>query len=188
MEIKNLVGKLINQLAGSKNKILNIGLIILTVIIASNMYRNKAKDVQLLNAKKDTELKKNSALEQIKQLEKSIESYKNIFNKKDASLIINTINNIARDSNVKIISIKPSNERKESVYTSYPFLLTVSADNYHCIGKFISGIESHPDIYFVDAITITIEDIRQAQNLEQGLKPITRVMVNLTLSKIVFKD
>lgn len=178
MEISDAIKNLTNQLGKGKNKILNIVLIISTLIIAPNIYVSKAKNIESLNAKKDTELKKNEVLDRISYSEKRIKYYKNLFNKKDASLIMNTVNNIARDSNIKIVSIKPGTEQKEPVYTKYPFLLTIAADNYHTLGKFISKIESHPDAYFVDEINIRTQG--------QAPKPQDNLTVNLTLSAIVF--
>ncbi len=189
MEIGDSIKNLTNRLGRGKTKILNIALIILTVIIAPNVYKSNARSIASLNIRKDTESKKNGVLGEISQSEKMIKFYKNLFNKKDASLVINTINNIARDSNVKIISIKPGAEEQEPVYTRFPFVLTVSADSYHGIGKFISKIENHPDVYFVDAISIKTQEVSREQDRESGLglKAANRVIVNLTLSIIIFK-
>lgn len=181
----------IENLAGwsGKGKILNIILVIATLIIAPNIYRSKSRGVESLNARKETETKKNQALSRISQLEKKIKLYEERLSKKDASLVMNTINSLARDANIKIISIKPGGEEKEEFYTKYPFVLAVSADSYHAVGKFISRIENHSDLHFVDYINIRIQDtsrILSAEPQEED-KPKTRLIVNLTLSLIVFK-
>lgn len=175
----NSLKDLTNRLGKGKNKIVNIALIILTLIAAPNIYISKAKKSESLNAQKAIELKKNEVLGRIARSEKKIKFYKDLFSKKDASLIMNTVNSIARDSNVKIILIKPGTEERESVYTKYPLVLTINVDGYHGLGKFISRIENHPDIYFVDEINIKTQSAAS--------QPSSALTVNLTLNVIVFK-
>lgn len=188
MEIAGALKNLINRFGKGTNKIFYIALSILTIIFSQNSYKSKAQSLRALNSQKDAQLKKNAVLAQIQQSEKRIELYKNFFSKKDASSLINTINNMARDSNIKIISIKPGREEAVSVYTRYPFILNISANSYHAVGKFISKIENHPDVYFVDAMNIKMREVSQASDIESGNGQLAnRLAVNLVLSVIVFK-
>lgn len=182
--------KLIDLLLKGKKRFLSIGLIILTLIIASSIYRNQSKGIESLNVKKDTEIKKNEVLKETSQLETRIKFYKNLLSKKDASLVINTISNIAKDSNVMLISIKPSTEENQPLYIKYPFVLVIGADSYHAIGKFISKIENQSDIYLVEAISIKLQGGSQRQEKESAgvPEPTNKLIVNLTLSIIAFKD
>ncbi len=146
---------LINQ---HKNKILNIAIVIIALIIANNIYKAQANAVALLRENKDVELKKNALLGDVKASEDKMNTYKDAINKKDASSVINTIGDIANESGVKITSLRPGEEKASQFYTTYPFDLVVNAETYHDIGKFISRLESHPDIYMVELADIRTEE------------------------------
>jgi Tfp pilus assembly protein PilO len=108
-------------------------------------------------------------------------SYKKFFNK-DSSQVINTLNNIARDSSVKIISIKPQAEIILPIYTKCPFDLSINVDSYHILGRFISKIESYSDVYIVEKIDI--KSVGQILRTGQEYK----LDVNLRISAISLKD
>lgn len=164
-----------------KNKILNIAIVILALIIAYNIYKGQNRTLGSLKENKDIEIKKNAVLSDISQLEKKIISYKNLFNKKDISLVMNTINSIAKGTNIKIILIRPQRERDYPVYIKYSFDLVINAKDYHQVGKFISKIESSPDIYMIDSVNIKL--LPESQLAEQ----IYKLTVELTLSTVFFK-
>ena len=174
---------LINEYRKNKNKILNILIIIVALFFARRIYIIQTKNINSLSEKKDAELKRKELLEDISQAEKKVGSYKSVINNKDISLVINTLRNIARDSSIKIVSIKPQTEQDYLVYTKYFFDLVITAGDYHRIGKFMSKIESHPDIYIVENISIR-------SNLEakmRGKDKIDKLTVNLRLSTILLK-
>lgn len=157
-----------------KNKILNLAVIIVAFIIAGNIYKQQTKDIESLKSKNNMETKKNAVIENISKLEKSISAYKNFLAKKDASSVINTISNIAKESGVKIASVRPLAEQRYPDYIKSPFSLALSAPNYDSLGRFISKIESYQDVYMVEAIEARFHE--QAKELT----------VNLTVSSIAF--
>jgi hypothetical protein len=144
----------IELLEKNKNKILNFGIIILALFIALQIYRVGNQQVDFLIQEKDDELKKNTVIEEIANLEKRIEAYKKVFVKKDISAVMATLSGIAKISSVKIISIKPSDEEVYPNYIKSTFLINVSAPSYHFLGDFISRIESHKDIFLVGAVSV----------------------------------
>lgn len=158
----------------NKNKILNLAVIILAFIIAGNIHKQQTKEIESLKSKKNMETKNNAAIENIGKLEKSINAYKNLLVKKDVSSVINTVSNIAKESGVKIISVRPVSEKKYPDYIKFPFSLMLSAADYHTLGGFISRIESYQDVYVVEAVEI------RSQEQKKGLT------VNLTISSIAF--
>lgn len=175
MDLANFVNKY-------KNKILNIIIIIFAVMVANNIYKVQNRITQSLKQNREAEIKKNELLDNIGQLEKKVNVYKNLLNKKDISLVMNTINNIARNSGVKIISIKPAGTSDYSVYVRYPFDLIITANSYHNIGTFISNIESYTDVYIIDSINIR----PVAENIEKGQIP--KFNVDLKVSTVFFKE
>ncbi len=165
-----------------RNKLLNAAVILLTLIIVVNIYKGQNMSLELLRGAKDSELKKNEVLGVIAQAEKRLNTYKNFFNKKDSSLMVNTISNIARDSNVKIIAISPRGQENRQVYTKYPFDLTIGVDSYHAVGKFISNIENSNEVFFIDKVIIKPVEKGPATESKYNL------IVSLTISAVSLKN
>jgi Tfp pilus assembly protein PilO len=165
-----------------KNKLLNAGVILLTLIILVNIFKSQNQSVGVLRAEKDLESNKNEVFSNISQAEKRLATYKNIFSKKDPAHLINLLSSIARDSSVKIIAINPRPQESRQVYIKYPFDLTVGVDNYHAIGKFASSIENSNEIFFIDKATI--------KPMEKSLTSENKysLMVGLTISAIALKN
>lgn len=183
------IGKKLRDLfIKDRNRALSIVLVLATIIICRQIYKIQAKHVESLNVKREVELKKNEVLGEISQSEKEIENYKGLLKRKDASLVINLVSKIAKDYNVKVISIKPNAQENYSGYVKYPFALTLSADSYHKVGKFINKIESDPDIYFFDALNIKLQEKEQFLNEAQEGLPKTgnELIVDLILNVIAF--
>lgn len=172
-----------------KNRFLSIALILLTLVVATYIYRTQSKYTNQLNVKKDAESKKNELFNQLSQSEKKLQYYKGFFNKKEASSVINTITKIAKDSNIKILSIKPNKEDKRLEYIKYPFVLSFSVDSYHAIGKFISKLENYPDLYFLEVLSIELQETSQklGEGAEERVKVSNKLTVDLTFSIIAFE-
>ncbi len=168
--------KVTDLINAHKNKLLNIAVIILALIVANNINKSQNKDIGSLQVKEDAEVKKNQVLASISDSEKRINFYRKMFHKKDMSSVINTISNIANGLDIKIISIRPDNEKSYPVYIEYPINLVISAKDYHSIGKFISKIESSSDIYLVGELNIEASSGSQAP--EEGYAITARLGLN----------
>jgi Tfp pilus assembly protein PilO len=171
MDVINLINKY-------KEHVLNIIIIIIALIIAFNNFKAKTRDLVLLKAKLNTEVKKNDVLKDVSRLGEITTSLKNNINNKAISSVINTLGNIANEAGVKIILIKPYNENYQGVYTRYPFESVVSSNSYHGVGKFISLIENSPDIYTVENLVIT-------SNPKEGED---RILTKLILNTILINN
>lgn len=143
------------NLANSKNKIINIAIILCAIILSYNVYKKQAQSIALLKQSKELEAKKNDVLSEIVAEEKKMDLYKKFVNKKDVATIINRLGNIANDARVIINSIKPLEKQDYPVYVRYPFNFSVTARTYADAGKFISKLENSPDIYIVESTTIS---------------------------------
>lgn len=160
-----------------KNKIVNFAFIIVIVLIAYNfIYKIQLQDIEELKKKKNVEIKKKEVLVSISQLERRINAYKSLLAKRDKDLIIANLGNLAKESKIKIISIKPRPEQRYADYIMLPFDLVVTAADYHTLGWFISKIESHRDIYLIEAANV------RSETRTGGLT------VNLTLNSIIYTD
>ncbi len=138
----------------NKNNIFNLGIVILALFIAFQIYKGVDEKLSSLAQQKDNELKKNEASDEIAGLEKKIDSYKKVFVKRDLSAVIETISSIAKKCSVKVSSIKPYREEAYPDYIKSSFEITIDAPDYHALGNFVSQVESYQDIYFVDEVGI----------------------------------
>ena len=171
----------VELLVKNKNKILNFGIIFLALIIAFQIYKSGNQQINSLTQAQEYELKKNKVSEDIAVLEKRIEGYKKVFVKKEMGSVMDTLSNIAKNSSVKISSIKPINDEAYADYIKSSFLITVSAPDYHSLGNFISRVESYKDIYFVDEVNIALVESNQAKGTMN-----TGLWVNLKISTISY--
>lgn len=165
-----------------KNTFLNIGVIIIFLVITNGIYKNQNLTAKKLEKDREAEIKKNAALTAISTLEKKIGLYRNFLNKKDLSSIINNISNIAKESQIKIISIRPQNEKDQGDYIKYPFSLSITAKDYHQLGQFIAKLESSSDIYIIESIAV-----RPRAAEAQPSKQAEKVSAELTLSTVLLK-
>ncbi|MDD4980859.1 MAG: type 4a pilus biogenesis protein PilO [Candidatus Omnitrophica bacterium] len=188
MKIEYPKGELISLFKQYKGKIPAIVIIIFTLFAAAGIYKSQANILRSMNLRKDRELNKNRVLGEISQSEKKIESYQGMLMEKNAPAIIDKITKLAKDSNIKIISIEPGPQEKHPLYTRYPFILAINAGSYHAVGKFISKIENYSDLYFVNAATIKPAEGSGAsgQKSDKGGPATDKLRVNLTLSIIAF--
>lgn len=169
-----------------KNKIFNAAVIALALIIAVKIYGVKTQGINLLSEKKASEQKRTQLLKNISQWEKKIGAYGGIFNqqKKDAPFLINTIGKLAGEAQVKITLIKPGEKEKFPLYARYPLNLVVESDSYHALGNFISKLENHPDVYFLD--TLELQKGSPDNILETNKREVLRGTLNLSI--IFFND
>lgn len=174
------LGYLIYQVNKYKNKIVNIGIIVLALIIANNIYKAQATAVKSLRQSKDTEIQKNEILGDIGRSEKKISAYKRALEKKDV-LVIDDLTDMAGGCGVKIISVKPAAEKAYPVYIKYFFDLVISTQNYHQVGKFISKIENSPNIYIIERLNI--KPFSGTEGRGEG----ARISAVLTVSTVFFK-
>lgn len=165
----------------NKSKLLNSGIIILAVFIAFQIYKTADQNINTLTIKKNDELERNRVTEEIAGLEKKIEIYKSIFPEKDMGSMVEAISNIAKNSSVNIVSIKPIGEEAGADYLKTSFLITVSSPGYHSLGNFISQIEANKDIYMVGEVGINSADSRTSI---EGTN--TDLSVNLKISTISY--
>lgn len=154
LDIKSIAGIVTRY----KNIILNIILVLAAVFISLRIYANQQKNMGLLDKKKVDELNKNKMAGEISQSEKKIIAYRDYLNKKDVNSVIGTIGELAVSSSIKLVSVRPEKEQPLQVYIKQPFTLSLAVPDYHTLGKFIAKLESHPDIYIVNSISVMPND------------------------------
>ncbi|MFA5199771.1 MAG: type 4a pilus biogenesis protein PilO [Candidatus Omnitrophota bacterium] len=169
----------------NKNRLLNLGIILLAVFIAFQIYKNADLEVKELDKKKANELKRNQEMEQIANLEVKIESYKRVFTKKDISYVLDSVSKIAKNAQVKFVSIKPMDSEASLDYIKSAFLITVTSPTYHALANFINQVESSVDLYIVGEVSITSSNLGYSMGQEQDNSDLT---LNLKINTILLNN
>ena len=148
----------------NKNKIINSGVILLAIFAAVYLFNLQSQQFVSLEANKEEEVKKNEVLESLSRVEKRINSYKHTLNKKDLGGVIGAMTDIARETGVKVISVKPGTDQPYADYIKTSFLIVIKVPDYHALGKFISKVENYKDLFLVEDVNITLTGISQIDN------------------------
>ncbi len=172
----------LDQITKYKNTIINVALVVLALFFAFRIYEAQNKKIIVLKEKAENEVKKNDVLEEITAIEQKIGVLKKSVNSKDMNTSLNTIAAIAKENSVKIISIRPTEQTTFALYVKYPFELMVSVDSYHSLGKFISKLENHPNVFSVDVLEM------RPQEFLQGEKLVTKLTVKMIISTLLFQN
>jgi Tfp pilus assembly protein PilO len=159
-----------------QKNILNIGVFLVCVFIAHKIFVTQMQQVASIQAETEKAQQKNAVLTEIAQSEKRLKNLRRSINNKDETSIINTLNAIAKDCNVKIVEWKPVPPEKVLGYVRYPFALNIALDNYHTLGKFMSALESNPFLFTIENISV---------NNDEAGHSIYRLHVNLEVSTIL---
>ncbi len=168
------------QLDNIRGKIFNILIIGLALIIANNTYKTQSRRILALKQQKEVELKKQVVLEDINRSYSKISAVRALINKKEISTVVNSLADIAKECYIQIDSLKPGNEEQFTEYSVFPFELSVNADNFHHLGKFISKLESSSDFYIVRKL-----DFHLTGRFSTGQNKLT---TNLVIATVLIKD
>lgn len=166
-------------LSKNKNKLINAGIVVAAVFVSLYLYAMQSQQIITLEESKNQEVQKSEVIDSLNLAEKRIGAYKNTFTRKDLSLVIGDMTEIAKDTKVKVISVKPGIEQSYSDYIKSSFLIVVNVPDYHALGQFISKLENHKDMFFVEDVNIsTFSDSREEGTSKSGLD------INLKISSI----
>lgn len=173
-----------------KKNYFSIAMVIFTIITSLVINKSQEKKIESLSIERDAEMKKSQALLDISNSEKAMKSLKNTLAKKDIVSVTDILTNTAKASNIALVSVKKSSEENQALYTSSRFICVIGADSYHDIGKFISKIENHPGIFYIDAMSVNAAQ-EESPEADKGLfriqKEKNKLNVDLILSIIAFK-
>jgi Tfp pilus assembly protein PilO len=144
------INDVLNELLKNRKIIINIGLFILTFIVSWQINTKFNKINTALKEQIILERRKNELVDRLINSEKKLLYYKDILKKKETPKIINSLTRLAQESGVKIVSIRPERAKEYAIYAKVPLRLSLHAENFHNIGKFISKLESLSDLYKIE--------------------------------------
>jgi Tfp pilus assembly protein PilO len=163
-----------------KNKVINTAIFLLAVLFSRNIYQQQLRVADSYRQREEIEVKKNAVLEDIRQLEKKIQAYKNFVNRKDISVAMNIMSEIAQVCSINVISIRPGQQKEYPSYVRHFFDLKLEANNYHSLGEFVSKLESRSELYSVEHL-----EIIPVYSSDKGKRLLS---VGLDVSTILLKD
>jgi Tfp pilus assembly protein PilO len=181
MDLKNIK---LNKVSLPKDKstLIHVGMIILALIIARNIYGIQVKRAATLEHNKDVEIKKNELAKDINKAEKRINAYRKVLAEKDTNALINSLTQMAARSAIKVTSVRPEGEREYDAYNKITIRLNILARDYHKIGQFISTLENAPELYIIEYLAI--KPLTQAgENADND-----RLSADLSATAIIPKD
>ena len=152
-----------------KNKVVNIIIIIVALVITSKIYEQQIKQAQKLKQEINAEIIINAELAKISGLEGKINAYKKLLVNNDPNAAINVISAIAKELGIKIQGIKPLDAQNNPDYTKFLFQLSINVSSYHALGKFISNVENSADVYIVESLKITPNEVNPTKELSVNL-------------------
>lgn len=175
-----------NLISQPKNHLFSIAIIVLVLILTKNSFKNQINKIESFKAKIELEKKKNEKLLFIDKLTKKFESLKKMVNNKDLSKIINRVGDLAKSSSVTIISIRPLDETMSGPYVKHSFGLAIVADSFHSIGKFISKLENHSDIFMIESLSIRLGS--EGKRGQVQVMETSNIVADLKLTTILVMD
>ena len=108
-----------------KDHIINLGVILVFVFVAVNIYRGQMAKIADARVRNEMEKKKNAALGEISQLEKKSDLMRKTVNNKDVSGMMDIFGQLAREAEVSLISFRPEKEETFPLYARYPAELII---------------------------------------------------------------
>lgn len=169
----------------AKNTVLNTVILLIGCFIAFKIYTSQVAVITSLREKKESEIKKNEALQGIGRTKKQLTEYVKFVNNKDIDSILHTIGKIAQESGVEIVSLRPGKIAERSLFMVYYFNIRLRVNTFHKVGEFISMLESNPDIFTV--VSVNMEPDISYTNLSQDKKE-DMLITDLQIITVLVKD
>ena len=136
-----------------KKHLLNAVVIAAAVFVSFKIYAYQGQERAKLIQQKEQEMQKNQVILHISRLEKKFALYKKLFTSSPTT-VIDTLGEYAKMSGVRIVSLRPGPEIGGEIFTKFPFDVTIAADGYHSVARFISSLENSSDVYIVENLSL----------------------------------
>jgi hypothetical protein len=153
-----------------KDKIINGAVMLGAILAAFYLYGIQNQQLFSIEESKNEEIRKSEIIESLNRVEKRINGYKKTFTGKDLGSVIDAMTEIAKDTRVRIVSVKPGIDQREAEYIKSSFLITVKAADYHALGNFMSRLENYKDLFLVEDMEISVfTDSHSGKKLDSDL-------------------
>jgi hypothetical protein len=161
----------------NKNKFFALVVILFAFLIAYRIYEWRGSQIASLSSGIVEEEEKNKILVDIGKLNEGLNLYYALLAKQDSGVAMSDINNIAKDTGVKIASMQPLGESLSAEYSKFSFDLSVVAPDYNVLAKFINRLETFERIYFIEYSNIDSPSYNKDKELRVNLRISTIVLL-----------
>jgi len=144
----------IKMVLKNPQRIINIVLIIISLILSLNIYNGQKKELLNYQKRLDSEKNKNELLRELSVLENKLRECRNALKIKDTSEMISTVTELSEKAGLKILTVKPQPEEDNPLYKKSRLKLLLEAEDYHAIGNFIAQLEANEDLYKIESLSI----------------------------------
>jgi len=144
----------IGKLEKHKDNILKAVIIIISLIISYNIYQFQDKQLGRLQESLKMNKKKLILLKGMKATQAELDAYKDLLIQSAGGSPITALNTFAKNSEVNVDSLRPEQSKRSENFKETAFSLNLSAKSYHSFAKFISMVESGPQIFIIESLTI----------------------------------
>ncbi|MFY9402232.1 MAG: type 4a pilus biogenesis protein PilO [Candidatus Omnitrophota bacterium] len=161
----------------NKNKFFALVIILFSFLIVYKVYEWQSSQIASLSSDIVEEEEKNKILVDIGELEDRLNVYYALLAKQDSDVVMLDINNIAKDTGVKIASMQPLGESLSGEYSKFRFGLSIVAPDYNTFAKFINKLETFERIYFIEYSDIDSPSYNKDKELRANLRINTIVLL-----------
>ncbi|MCM8797470.1 MAG: type 4a pilus biogenesis protein PilO [Candidatus Omnitrophica bacterium] len=140
-----------------KNRIVNLFIIALALFIAFNIHAKQSKQARAYKDKITVETEKNVLLKKLEDIIKDFEAYDQVMPLGETDELVKTLSEIAKETDVKIISLRPQNRQIVGNYIKTPFDLKISCFSYSVLGSFIAKLENSKEFFQVDSFVVSFD-------------------------------
>jgi len=172
--------------------LVNLAVIILSVIIAFNIYNHQVRSAQTLTSDIVSLEDKLASLEKFENSQKALAQYVNSLPQGiSADAIIEIVSGLAAFHNLQISSFSPANKENRTLYETTSLKVNVTAKNYNDILKFIDEIEHHKATLKVRNFTGRMEKTsayqRQQGRIPDESQPDSYISAEIEINSVGFK-
>ncbi len=143
------------------NQIISLVLLAVSGLVAINIFQKQNKGIAQMVRLQDEERNKNDVLRRIDELKKKMAFYREMLQPKGRREIINTITNLAKNTLVDIVSLRPGESQgpgrgaKRQIYYKTFFHLIINVKSYRQLNRFINILENSPMVFVIESLRIT---------------------------------
>lgn len=143
----------VDQILKKKELIVSLVIIGGGLIIASHTFQEQKKKISAIKDEVSQEEKRIALGKELSILNEKVVRAGGNYLKKTASLGADKFKELAQAANVRVISLNSVSRNDVTSYVVESYSLNLEAD-YHSLGRFMSSLESQPDIVKIENLTI----------------------------------
>ena len=148
----------------NKDQVVIVVIILISLIIAKNLYGRQMTKYAQLQESIRVEQEKGATLERIIDLnEKTKGLREKSWDTADANIIISKINNLGLEAKIKVTAVTPMDKRDEKTYVVIPFALSCET-TYKDMVRFIRRLEKNNMLLRVRDISMAPSEAQETQN------------------------